>query len=79
MNITVIQERGSRKIRSHETGGEYATNDVTIYVDKNLPHRTKQSLVIHSVIENYCLPWEHKKVEELADLIMEALDKLRGK
>lgn len=79
MNIEVIQEGGSRKIPSHLTGGEYAINDLVIRVDKKLSRRTKQELIIHSIIENYCSPWEHSKVDELTGLIVETLDKLKAR
>jgi len=75
MEVKVIQ---SKDMPSHLTGGEYAINDVTIYVDKKLPKIIKQNLVVHAVVECYCSSWSHPKVEELTDLIVDALEKLQA-
>jgi len=61
---------------THLTGGAYAVPEVTIEVDGTLPLRIQRKLVIHEVLENYLRATSHDKIEELTDLIQEALDKL---
>lgn len=77
MNITVIKEDIPLE-SSLLIGGECAKCDLEITVDKHLPLREQQMLVIHSIIENYCQSWPHDKVNELEDLIREGLDQLQG-
>ena len=72
MRVSVLQE-DLIGLSPEETIDEYATCDLKIYVDKSLPYEIKQNLVIHAVIENFCLSWPHDKVEELGALIREAL------
>lgn len=74
ISISYEEDRGA----SVFTGGEYATCDVKIYVDKELPLREQQTLVIHAVIENFCRNWAHETILELGDLIQDALDKLEA-
>jgi len=57
-------------------GGECAAVTVEITVDKSLKKRTQRNLIIHAVLESFCSPWTHEKVEELGDLLEEALDQL---
>ena len=61
---------------SHLTGGECTAVDMEIEVDTTLPFKEQQGLIIHTIVENYCRSWTHDKVEELTDLIQDALDKL---
>ena len=73
MDITVVRE----DIRfTHITGGEHATCNVEISVDTSLILPEQRELVIHAVIENYCCSWNHDAVNELAELIEEALEQL---
>ena len=74
MNIKVI--RTNEPGIDHLCGGEYAVCNVTIKVSKRLTHEEQMELVIHAVIENYLRSIPHDKVEELADLITEALGQL---
>lgn len=55
---------------------EYATHEVTIYIDERLAYRTKRTMVVHAIIENYCRNWPHNKVEELTECIQSGLDDL---
>ena len=71
--IKIIKDQN---MPSDLTGGEYATVDITIHVDPRLPVRTQRMLVIHSIIENYCMSWSHNKVEELCSFIEDGLDDL---
>ena len=73
MNIKIIREIDHP---SYLTGGECAVLTVEIYVDSTLPDRMQRELVIHAIIESFCLNWEHEKVEELTDSIMDGLDML---
>jgi len=73
MNVKVIKDK---QVPTDLTGGEYATCNVTIYVNPKLPKRTQRLLVIHSVIENYCQEWNHNKIEELCEYIEDALDQI---
>lgn len=73
MNIRVVKDNGEC---THFTGGEYAIPNLEIHVDASLPIRTQRALIRHAVIENYCRSWEHTKVEELTELIQDALDQL---
>jgi hypothetical protein len=75
VNIKLVLETADL-VHSTITGGEYAIADLTIFVDTNLPYPVQKDLVIHSVIENYCMSWTHDKVEELTDHVMLALDLL---
>lgn len=78
MEIKVIKESPSR-LSTALTGGEYATSLVKIYVDRNLPAREQRSRVVHAVIENYFPSIPHEKVDELEDLIIDALEQLEGR
>ena len=73
MNIKVIK---SRDVPVAETGGEYATLCLEIYVNNKLPMRDQRLLVIHSVIENWFPAVTHDKIESLTNDIEEALDQL---
>ncbi|MFH1231755.1 MAG: hypothetical protein V1709_09695 [Planctomycetota bacterium] len=64
---------------SHLTGGEYSTCDVEIYIDPKLPLRTQRGLVIHAVIEIYFPSLYHSVIEEIEDLLQDALDQLEEK
>ena len=72
----IISVRFDKDMPTYMTGGEYAVTTCEIYVDPDLPLRTQRALVIHAVIENFCPSWEHTKIEELEDLIINALDEL---
>jgi hypothetical protein len=61
---------------SYKTGGEYATIDIVIHIDKNLSYEEQQEVLIHSVIENFCRDWSHDKVEELTSEIWDSLIQL---
>ena len=61
---------------SHRLGGECATFNLLISIDKKLPKREQRALVIHAVLENYNRSMPHDKVDELEELIIEALDQL---
>jgi O-acetyl-ADP-ribose deacetylase (regulator of RNase III) len=76
MNLRVIKEEMSDYLDIH--GGECAVTKTEIYVDKNLHPRVQRNLVIHAVVESFCRSWDHDKVEELTELITEALDQLES-
>lgn len=61
----------------HETGGEYATLTLEIYVDPSLTNRSANECVVHSIVENYCPSWPHEKYDELGGLILDGLEQLR--
>ena len=75
MEIIVRKVQFSRDDRKY-TGGEYATAIIDIRVDESLSLNEQRRRVIHSVIENYCRPWEHERVEELENYLMDALEQL---
>ena len=75
MEIIVSKHKFTRK-DSLSTGGEYATAIVDIHVDESLPLNEQKRRVIHSVIEEFCRPWEHKRVEELENYLVDALEQL---
>ena len=56
--------------------GEYALCDLSIYLEKSLTYRTMRLLVIHAIVENFCQPWPHDKVDELVEHIQVGLDAL---
>lgn len=70
MRIKVCQEES---IHSHITGGGFAECDITIHVDKNLSPEERQEIVIHEVVENWLPSISHSKVDEMTDLLIEAL------
>ena len=74
MNIIVIKSNIKNYQDIH--GGECASTKVEIEVDSSLRKRVQRNLVIHAVIEVFCRPWTHDKVEELTDYICDALDEL---
>ena len=74
MNITVIKTSMEDYMDIH--GGECVLTDVIVYVADSLDKRVQRNLVIHGVVENFCRNWGHEKVEELTDLISDALDQL---
>ncbi len=76
MNITIKKEDISAYVDVH--GGEYARSQLEITVDSSLDERIQRNLVIHAVIENFCLPWSHDKVEDLTNYISDALDQMAG-
>ena len=71
MNIQVIKDK---TMPTDLTGGEYGVPKLDIYVDPNLSERTQRILVIHCIIENYDRSLPHEKVEELCQMIEDALD-----
>jgi len=75
MNIKVIKDDS---MPSHLTGGECGISGLEIYVDPRLPIRMQRILIIHSIIENYFRSIEHNKVDDIVELITEALDQLDG-
>ena len=75
MNIAVKKEK-ILGLSPQEAIDEYATMNLEITIDDSLPLHTQQGLVIHAVIENYCLAWTHDKVDELGELIIGALGEL---
>jgi len=74
MNIIVVFE----DMPSDKTGGEYATNDLTIFIDKRLPIEDQREGTIHAVLENYLNGYIHESIDELTSLIRDALDSLEG-
>ncbi len=77
INIKVVREYLPKE-HSIFTGGEYAINTLEIYIDKDLPLDAQRERVIHSILENYFQHLEHSKIEEITNLIVEALDDLAG-
>jgi len=75
VNITVHREE-MLGLSPEEVVEEYGLLNLEIHVDKTLPYRTQQNLVIHAVIEGFCRNWPHDKVEELEGYIRDALDNL---
>ena len=73
MNIKVIREAMNNE-NSMDLGGEYGTLSLDIYIDESLPRRTQINRLIHAVVEGYNCNWENDKVEQLTDLIQDALD-----
>lgn len=59
-----------------DTGGEYASLQLEIYVNSELPERKQRILVIHSVLENWFPSLEHSKIDALTADIEEALDQI---
>lgn len=74
MNISVHREDLSLYQDIH--GGGYAVNHLDITVDNSLPDRVQRNIVINEVIEAYCRSWHKDAVDELVDLIVDALDQL---
>jgi hypothetical protein len=75
LNIFVRRNKFTRKERN-DLGGEYSTAIIDIYVDESLSLEEQKRRVIHSVIENFCRPWEHERVIELENYLMDALEQL---
>ena len=75
MDIQVILSKFTKRDR-HNTGGAYASTEVSINVDSSLPPVEQRRLVIHEVVEAYNLNWAHKQVVELEELIVYALGQL---
>ncbi len=71
MNIRVIKDS---EVQSDITGGEYGIPRLDIYIDPDLPERTQRMLVIHCILENYNRSIPHEKVEELCQILEDALD-----
>ena len=71
MNIRVIKDK---TMPTDLTGGEYGVPRLDIYIDPDLPERTQRMLIIHCVLENYNRSLPHEKVEELCQMIEDALD-----
>ena len=71
MNIRVIKDK---TMPTDLTGGEYGVSKLDIYVDPDLPERTQRMLIIHCVLENYDRSLPHDKIEELCQIIEDALD-----
>ena len=74
MNITVTKEDIKDYFDIH--GGECAKVSLEITVDPSLEPRVQRNLVMHAVVENFCMTWTHEKVEELIDFLEDALDQL---
>jgi len=74
MEVKVSKEDINRYEDVH--GGAYAHQSLHVGVDKDLDIRVQRHLVLHEVIEVFCMPWTHEKVEELVDLLADALDQL---
>jgi hypothetical protein len=72
MNIKVIKTANDAELAL--TGGGYAVTDVTVYIDERLPKRLQTSIIIHEIIECYLPSLPHDKIEDLTELISEALD-----
>ena len=77
MEIRVRTEDISAYMDIH--GGECVSVTVDILVDKNLPARVQRNLVMHGVIENYFRSISHDKVEEVTEILSDALDQLEIK
>lgn len=74
MNIKVSKENIGKYIDVH--GGECASINLDIIVDRRLTKRAQRNLIIHAVIEGYCQSWSHDKIEALTENIEDALDQL---
>lgn len=74
MNIKVIKREPSF---SHLTGGEETAQHVEISIDRTLYPYEQEGLVIHSIVETYCLSWPHDKIDELTEYIQEGLEQLK--
>jgi len=58
------------------TGGEYATCEVEIFVNKNLSEWEQTELVIHAVLENLMPLLPHDMLDRLVDATMDGLGQL---
>lgn len=74
MNIKVTKEDLALTIDVH--GGGFSIDSLNICVDKNLEARLQRNIVINEVIEAFCRPWSKDIVDELVDMIVDALDQL---
>ena len=75
MNLEIVKE-SMFGLSDQEAIEEYAENSLTIHLDENLPLRAQRTLVLHAVLENYFPCLTHEKVEELEELMIDALDKI---
>ena len=73
MNITI------KKTSDYEpafwTEG-YAEHIIEIAIDKSLPKKYQEGVVVHEIIECYCPFLCHEKVEELTGYILDGLGQL---
>jgi hypothetical protein len=58
------------------TGGGYATQEITIYIDDSLPYTTQREIVIHEIIESLLFIAEHEKLDIISTTINDAIEKL---
>jgi len=72
MNINLNFE----EIPDDSVDGEYGIPTLDIYIDKDLSYRTQRTLVIHAIVENFCVPWTHEIVEQLVAHIEFGLNEL---
>ena len=76
MNIKLVVE----PMVCHDIhGGEYAVDNLIIYIDSNLSYEGKVERIIHACIDNYCRNWSHDNVDELTSIIYQTtlmLDRL---
>ena len=73
MNIKVFLDK---EVPLEDTGGEYASQTLEIYVNSDQPKRKQQMLIIHSVLENWFPSLEHSKIDELTTDLEDALDQI---
>ncbi len=76
MDIKIIKEEMMNYLDIH--GGECANMSVKVFVDVGLAPRVQRNLVMHAIIECFNKNWEHGKVEELTELVADALDQLEA-
>ena len=74
MNIIINKEDISDYQDIH--GGACGQIDLTITINPNASYRVNRNLIIHEVIENYFRSVDHSKIEEVCDIIGDALDEL---
>lgn len=49
-----------------------------ITVDSRLDKRVQRNLILHEILENYFRSVDHEKIEELVDILSDALDELES-
>lgn len=73
LNITILKEKDHP---SYITGGGCAVSELTITIDPGLPIQAQKEIVIHEVIEGYLPFLTHDKVEDLTEILINALDEI---
>ena len=74
MNITVAKEDIANYQDVH--GGGYSVDTLHIVIDKNLDQIVQRNMVINEVIEAFCRTWHKDTVDELVELMVDALNQL---